>query len=151
MTWMFCSTMMSPETVLRRASLRMPETSALALTTPLWLTVKWKDADGKPGLLLVAHGTVDALDDLKLAVDEACALAIAAAPADTDLTVTLRVTGQTVEVELLSVSSTGTPIRTNTFAWTVLTALVDTVETRVSEDGLLSIRLGAHGIESVAS
>lgn len=97
-----------------------------------------------------ADFTVDALDDLKLAVDEACALAIAAA-ADTDLTVTLRVTGQTVEVELLSVSSTGTPIRTNTFAWTVLTALVDTVETRVSEDGLLSIRLRAHGIESVAS
>ena len=98
-----------------------------------------------------ADFTVDALDDLNLAVDEACALAIAAAPADTDLTVTLRVTGQTVEVELLSVSSTGTPIRTNTFAWTVLTALVDTVETRVSEDGLLSIRLRAHGIESVAS
>ncbi|MCB0921643.1 MAG: ATP-binding protein, partial [Actinobacteria bacterium] len=43
-----------------------------------------------------ADFTVDALDDLKLAVDEACALAIAAAPADTDLTVTLRVTGQTV-------------------------------------------------------
>ena len=90
------------------------------------------------------------LGDVEM-VQMACALAIAAAPADTDLTVTLRVTGQTVEVELLSVSSTGTPIRTNTFAWTVLTALVDTVDTRVSEDGLLSIRLRAHGIESVAS
>lgn len=97
-----------------------------------------------------ADFTVDALDDLRLAVDEACALSIAAAPTGTDLQVTFRVVGRTVEVDLSSPSATGTPVRTNTFAWTVLTALVDSVETQVT-DGVLSIRLRAHGIESVAS
>jgi len=94
---------------------------------------------------------VDALDDFRLAVDEACALAIAAAPEGADLTVTFRTLGHTVEVDLLSPSATGSPIGTNTFAWTVLTALVDSVETEVTDDSLLGIRLRAHGIESVAS
>jgi serine/threonine-protein kinase RsbW len=98
-----------------------------------------------------ADFTLDALDDLKLAVDEACALAIAAAPAGADLAVTFVVLGHTVEVDLVSASATGTPIGTNTFAWTVLTALVDSVETRMTDDGRLGIRLRAHGIESVAS
>lgn len=98
-----------------------------------------------------ADFTVDSLDDLKLAVDEACALAIAAAPAGADLRVTFRTRGTSVEVDLACPSATRSPVRTNTFAWTVLTALVDSVETDVTEDGLLSIRMVAHGIESVAS
>lgn len=94
--------------------------------------------------------TMDALDDLRLAVGEACAIAIADAPAGSGMTVTWRILGNAVSIEVDSMSTSGRPVATNTFAWTVLTALVDHVETAVA-DGRLRIRLQAHGIASVAS
>jgi serine/threonine-protein kinase RsbW len=95
-----------------------------------------------------ADFTVDALDDLRLAVDEACALAIS--DAVSDITVTFRVSGSRVAIDVCTASASGRPVATNTFAWTVLTALVDDVETDVT-DGTLRIHLCAHGIESVTS
>lgn len=97
-----------------------------------------------------ADFTVDALDDLRLAVDEACALAISDAVAGSEITVTFRVDGPRVAIDVCAASASGLPVATNTFAWTVLTALVDAVETDVT-DGTLRIHLHAHGIESVAS
>jgi serine/threonine-protein kinase RsbW len=97
-----------------------------------------------------ADFTVDALDDVRLAVDEACALAIADAPAGSDMTVTLRAEGATVTIDIAAASATGQPVSTTSFAWTVLTALVDRVQTEVA-DGSLHIQLRSHGIESVAS
>jgi len=96
-----------------------------------------------------ADFTVDRLDDLRLAVDEACALVIADAPPDSQLHVHLSVSGSHVTIEVRGTSRKGMPVATNTFAWTVLTALVDEVETSV-EAGQLCIRLQADGIESVA-
>ncbi|MFN8184391.1 MAG: ATP-binding protein [Candidatus Nanopelagicales bacterium] len=93
---------------------------------------------------------VDTLDDVRLAVDEACALTIADAPEGADLTVGFTVESNTVHIELSAPSTSGRAVRTTTFAWTVLTALVDRVETEV-RDGRLTIRLHAHGITSVAS
>jgi serine/threonine-protein kinase RsbW len=127
------------------------QSSEVVLTVPAEASFVALVRTAASAMCAQADFTVDALDDLKLAVDEACALAIAAAPAGTDLRVAFGVRGHTVEVDLRSHSSTGTPLRTNTFAWTVLTALVDTVDTRMTEDGMLNIRLRAHGIESVAS
>jgi serine/threonine-protein kinase RsbW len=92
-----------------------------------------------------ANFTVDALDDVQLAVDEACAVVIADAPPDANLDVTWRVRGEDVEIELRCATLTGRPLATNTFAWTVLTALVDRVETDVVE-GVRRISLRGHGI-----
>ena len=97
-----------------------------------------------------ADFTVETLDDVRLAVDEACALAIADAPPGADLTVGFAVEDNVVHIELSTPSTSGQALRTTTFAWTVLTALVDRVETEVRE-GHLTIRLHAHGITSVAS
>lgn len=96
-----------------------------------------------------ADFTVDTLDDVRLAVDEACALVIADAPAGSELTVGFTVAGNTVHIELSAPSTRRQPLQTTTFAWTVLTALVDRVETEVRE-GRLTIRLHAHGITSGA-
>jgi serine/threonine-protein kinase RsbW len=96
-----------------------------------------------------ANFPLDRLDDIRLAVDEACALVIADAPADCDLQVVLTVEGNHVTVVVRGPSRREQPVATNTFAWTVLTALVDEVSTQVS-DGWLSITLRASGVESVA-
>jgi serine/threonine-protein kinase RsbW len=92
---------------------------------------------------------LDRLDDIRLAVDEACALVIADAPSDGDLQVVLTVEGNHITVVVRGPSRREVPIATNTFAWTVLTALVDEVSTQVSE-GSMSISLQASGVESVA-
>lgn len=94
-----------------------------------------------------ADFTLDGLDDVQLAVDEACALIVDDAPAGAQLVVTWRVSGHEVGIELTCPSASGRPVATNTFAWTVLTALVDRVDAQVL-DGSLHIRLVAHGIES---
>lgn len=95
-----------------------------------------------------ADFTLDALDDLQLAVDEACALVIADARVGADLTVRFRVADGRVQVDVAAASVSGQPVGTGTFAWTVLTALVDRVRTEV-RDGVLHIELSAHGVESV--
>lgn len=94
-----------------------------------------------------ADFTLDALDDLKLAVDEACALAIAGADPQASLRATWHVDGPHVVIGISCPSPTRAPVATNTFAWTVLTALVEQVETEVT-DGCLQITLHASGIET---
>ena len=96
-----------------------------------------------------ADFTVDDLDDLRLAVDEACAVVINDAPPGARIDASWRVRGHAVTIELRCPSSSGAPVATSTFAWTVLAALVDRVDS-VVEDGCLCIRLQSHGIESVA-
>lgn len=96
-----------------------------------------------------ADFTLDAMEDLKLAVDEACSLVIADAPAGSTMHVTWTVSGRNVGVDVSATSGSGSPLAHNTFAWTVLTALVDSVEATV-EQGHQTIRLQAHGVESVS-
>ena len=94
-----------------------------------------------------ADFTIDRLDDVQLAVDEARALLIDEAPPEAHLTVTWQVSGQQVGIDLTCPSANGRLVATNTFAWTVLTALVDRVEADLRGD-CLHISLVAHGIES---
>lgn len=95
-----------------------------------------------------ADFTVDRLDDIRLAVDEACALVIAEAPDTAQVRITMSVSGNQVSIEVQGPTRRESALPTNTFAWTVLTALVDEVDSSVSE-GCMTIRLTAHGIESV--
>lgn len=96
-----------------------------------------------------ADFTLDALEDLQLAVDEACAVAIADADQDSRLHVSWRIRGPEVAIDVSCPSRSGSPVATNTFAWTVLTALVDRAESNVQE-GRLHIRLQAHGVGTPA-
>lgn len=96
-----------------------------------------------------ADFTVDAIEDLRLAVDEACALIIDDAVADSSMTIVWRTSGNHVSIEVSGASRSGAPIARNTFAWTVLSALVDHVEAEVDADRQ-TISLQAHGVESVS-
>lgn len=75
-----------------------------------------------------AEFPLDAVADLRLAVDEACTCLADLARPDTRLTCTFVVDAERVTMTA-SVSTTGpTALRTDTFAWRVLTTLADEVQ-----------------------
>jgi serine/threonine-protein kinase RsbW len=93
---------------------------------------------------------IDTLDDLAIAVDEAFAIVIDDAPPEAEVRVVLSVNGNSVHIDVDADTASGRPVSRDTFAWTVLTALVDEVDTEVA-DGRLRIGLSAHGIDVVTS
>jgi len=90
---------------------------------------------------------VDRIDDLRLAVDEACALVIADAPPDSVIECEFSVTGDALRAEISSPSRSGGTPSHNSFAWTVLSALVDDVDALISTEDRLVIVLSMHGFE----
>jgi serine/threonine-protein kinase RsbW len=81
---------------------------------------------------------LDQLEDLRLAVDEAVTQILSTAPPDADVACEFRIDGHRVHVQIAA-STTATSIpSTTSFGWTVLSALVDSVEARLS-NGELSI------------
>ena len=96
------------------------------------------------GLAARLHFTLDEIEDLRIAVDEACAMLLSQAIPGTnlacafdlgteDMTITVSVTAAEPQV----------PAR-DTFAWTVLSALAGTVDSRLGEDDQVSIVLCKH-------
>jgi serine/threonine-protein kinase RsbW len=85
--------------------------------------------------------TLDDIEDLRIAVDEASALLlVSAVPGSTlECTFTLAADVMRVSVEVRSLD--GEPPSTDTFAWTVLTALAGDVSSSTGPDGRVSITL----------
>jgi len=87
---------------------------------------------------------IDQLGDLKLAVDEACALLLT--DSDSDATMSIEVStaegsrSGEMEIRVSVRTRRGRCPRRDSFSWTVLSALVDSVES-AAEDGLVSITL----------
>jgi serine/threonine-protein kinase RsbW len=85
------------------------------------------------GLAARLDFTLDEIEDLRIAVDEACALLLPDVVGDQPLTCRFVLEWDCLEVSVLATSRTGrTPAR-DSFAWTVLTALAGEVE--ASADG----------------
>lgn len=81
---------------------------------------------------------LDQLEDLRLAVDEAVTQILSTAPPGADVACEFRIDGHRVHVQITSsTTATSTP-STTSFGWTVLSALVDSVQARLS-NGELSI------------
>jgi serine/threonine-protein kinase RsbW len=80
------------------------------------------------GLAARLDFTLDEIEDLRIAVDEACAMLLSEAVPGTDLTAAFELTGDVmkVSVEVATVGSSA-PKRDD-FAWMVLTALADDVD-----------------------
>ncbi len=94
--------------------------------------------------------SVDRLDDVRLAVAEAAALLLGDARSDADLRFTFRPREDSatldITIEAATVHSQVPPH--DTFAWTVLTALVDSVAA-VVDDGSVRIHLSVSPTEPV--
>jgi serine/threonine-protein kinase RsbW len=70
---------------------------------------------------------IDQLEDVRLAIDEAVSQLIADAPEGGDVSCTFAVDGTTLDIIVSAPSLSGREPARDTFGWTVLTALVDSV------------------------
>jgi serine/threonine-protein kinase RsbW len=87
--------------------------------------------------------TLDEIEDLRIAVDEACAILLALASLDAVLSCRFTVTEDALTVDATVPTDNPSSVRLpsgESFAWQVLSALADDVAAKV-EDGLVSIRL----------
>ena len=97
------------------------------------------------GLAARLDFTLDEIEDLRIAVDEACALLLPDAVPDAHLHCSFTLSPGSLAVTVTVPSRTGRVPRRNTFAWTVLTALAGEVEASTGDDGLVSVTLRKHG------
>ena len=93
------------------------------------------------GLAARLDFTLDDIEDLRIAVDEACAMLLAqAAPAAT-LDCTFELLPDTMKVSVSVVTTDGQEPSRDTFAWTVLSALAGAVDSSVNADNRVTIEL----------
>jgi serine/threonine-protein kinase RsbW len=83
---------------------------------------------------------IDQLEDVRLAVDEAVSQVILDAPADADVTCTFDVDGTDLGITISAPSASRAVPAQDTFSWTVLRALVESVTADVT-DGVVTLRL----------
>jgi serine/threonine-protein kinase RsbW len=83
---------------------------------------------------------IDQLEDVRLAVDEAVSQVMLDAPPGSDVTCAFRVSGSVLDITIAAASSSGQVPAQDTFSWTVLRALVDTVTAEV-DDGVVRLHL----------
>ncbi|MGY2085405.1 ATP-binding protein [Blastococcus sp. SYSU DS0539] len=77
---------------------------------------------------------LDAVEDLRLAVDEACATLTTVVAGDAPLTVVFETTRAGLHIDAWVPTADGTEVPTDGFGWAVLAALVDAVEGRRSTE-----------------
>lgn len=83
---------------------------------------------------------VDQLEDVRLAVDEAVSQVILGADGSGHVRCAFHIDGPVLDISVAAPSSSGLPPGTNTFSWTVLSALVDEVTATV-DDGVVTLRM----------
>ncbi|MGH8775990.1 MAG: anti-sigma regulatory factor [Jiangellaceae bacterium] len=83
------------------------------------------------GLAARLDFTLDDIEDLRIAVDEACALLLPLAATDARLTCRFDLEPGRLQVAVSVPSTTLEPPRSDTFAWTVLTALAGDVDATI--------------------
>jgi serine/threonine-protein kinase RsbW len=85
--------------------------------------------------------TLDEIEDLRIAVDEACAMLLASAVAGTDLNCEFELDDDDMRITVSVLSTDGVVPRRDTWAWTVLTALAGDIDARTDPDNRVSIDL----------
>jgi serine/threonine-protein kinase RsbW len=76
--------------------------------------------------------TLDGIEDLRMAVDEACALLLPQVVPESSLRCTFDVRTSSLTIAVTAESSDPKPPRRDGFAWTVLTALTSEVDAEVN-------------------
>ena len=86
--------------------------------------------------------TIDDIEDLRIAVDEACAMLLTQAVPGADLECTFELTADAIRIDVSVLTLDGQEPSRETFAWTVLTALAGEVDSSVDAD--LRVTLTMH-------
>jgi serine/threonine-protein kinase RsbW len=101
--------------------------------------------------------TLDEIEDLRIAVDEASALLIAGAVEGADLTSVFEMSADSIHISVSTMtteggqgSSSSAPTR-DSFAWTVLSALAGEVDAWTDPDGRQTISLVKHRSRDAAT
>ena len=86
---------------------------------------------------------LDAVEDLRLAVDEACATLASVALADAPLTVVFEVARDGLQIDAWVPTAAGVDVPRDGFGWAVLHTLVDTVEAGPSNQSVVAAGNGS--------
>jgi serine/threonine-protein kinase RsbW len=84
--------------------------------------------------------TLDDIEDLRIAVDEACAMLLSRAAADATLECSFELMPGELDISVSLPTSDGALPSRDTFAWTVLTALAGEVDA-TEENGVVTITM----------
>jgi serine/threonine-protein kinase RsbW len=93
------------------------------------------------GLAARLDFTLDEIEDLRLAIDEACAMLLRQAVPDRDLVAVFDLVGSAMVVTVSAPTTDGALPARDTFAWTVLTALAGEVDAAVDDANNVSISM----------
>ena len=86
------------------------------------------------GLAARLDFTLDEIEDLRIAIDEACAMLLAQAVPGTDLTCEFELTGDAMSISVSVLTVDGREPSRDTFAWTVLSSLAGDVDAKAGAD-----------------
>jgi serine/threonine-protein kinase RsbW len=93
------------------------------------------------GLAARLDFTLDEIEDLRIAVDEACAMLLPHAIETAQLTCRFELSPETLEVTVTLPTTRGQMPERDTFSWTVLSALAGEVDTGLDDERRVWIRL----------
>ncbi|HEV7209964.1 MAG TPA: anti-sigma regulatory factor [Mycobacteriales bacterium] len=93
------------------------------------------------GLAARLNFTLDEIEDLKIAVDEACAMLLSQAVPGGDIVVGFNVERDALRVQVTVATLDGRAPSRDTFSWTVLTALAGEVDASVDSEDRVTIVL----------
>ena len=85
--------------------------------------------------------TLDEIEDMRIAVDEASCLLLAGATDDAELTCVFEMFADSMQVSVSTMTNGGRAPARDSFAWTVLTALAGQVDAWTEPDGRQTISL----------
>ena len=93
------------------------------------------------GLAVRLDFTIDEIEDLRIAVDEACAMLLAQAVPGTDLVCEFELTGDAMRIAVSVLTVDGRTPSRDTFAWTVLSSLAGEVDATAGPDDRVTVTL----------
>jgi serine/threonine-protein kinase RsbW len=93
------------------------------------------------GLAARLDFNLDEIEDLRIAIDEACAMLLAQAVPGTDLTCEFELTDDAMSIGVSVLTVDGREPSRDTFAWTVLSSLAGDVDSEVGADDRVTIVL----------
>jgi serine/threonine-protein kinase RsbW len=93
------------------------------------------------GLAARLDFTLDEIEDLRIAVDEACAMLLVQAVPGSDLECEFELTGDAMRIAVSVLTVDGEKPSRDTFAWTVLSSLAGEVDSHVGADDRVTVVL----------